>query len=502
MSAGGATWETAGLLEEGAAGTNSFTVSSGTAPWKRGWWKFTATERKQVTINLGFSTFVGSFKQLAVTVYSGDEDPDSAVFVTHGPSGFRQFYTVPGTTYRVMARAAKLSEVDLVSAYRPVLTVADPLPAATPWISTLRDQENKLIITEGDLITENPPAYDTPGVHLWFNDLIKTIGPPGRLGDFLIQEVAFGTDIDADPSAAALCAWSHAAFGDDDNQLWNTSGTDSADTGPPVCFPLVDGFADPALNNPPSYSLQYHPQIGGTTASVDAEAGMQARGLWLQHARDHLLEAGVLSASLDPEADGVPAEFAGDAEIEYEGPLELIKVEVTGDIIGRPSEGTEPNGVTFFLNDFISPGYTPGSGWASSWRKGAPGTWNDDPAHPHRMFDYDDGDPVWTELDEFTGWDDLNDYTGDEPPDTLVGICMSIVVTGMPDIDTSAGNFSDIAVRLTFRSPRYRWLYNGPTTVVRQWPRDDARGVSSAPRLWPPTKSNRLAGGYPGGSGL
>jgi hypothetical protein len=39
-----------------------------------------------------------------------------------------------------------------------------------------------------------------------------------------------------------------------------------------------------------------------------------------------------------------------------------------------------------------------------------------------------------------------------------------------------------------------------PTWVVRQWPRDDAYGVSSAPRLWPPPKRNRLAGGYPGGA--
>jgi len=32
--------------------------------------------------------------------------------------------------------------------------------------------------------------------------------------------------------------------------------------------------------------------------------------------------------------------------------------------------------------------------------------------------------------------------------------------------------------------------------VTRQYPRDDGRGVSSAPRLYPPVKANRLAGGY------
>lgn len=56
------------------------------------------------------------------------------------------------------------------------------------------------------------------------------------------------------------------------------------------------------------------------------------------------------------------------------------------------------------------------------------------------------------------------------------------------------------AARSFWRAPLLRWGREA-TTVVRQYPRDDARGVSSAPRLWPPSKSRRLAGGYPGGSG-
>lgn len=45
--------------------------------------------------------------------------------------------------------------------------------------------------------------------------------------------------------------------------------------------------------------------------------------------------------------------------------------------------------------------------------------------------------------------------------------------------------------------PRYRirYLVNS-RPVVRQWPRDDGRGWSSAPRLYPPTKATRAVGGY------
>ncbi|WP_182377902.1 hypothetical protein [Nocardioides sp. WS12] len=33
--------------------------------------------------------------------------------------------------------------------------------------------------------------------------------------------------------------------------------------------------------------------------------------------------------------------------------------------------------------------------------------------------------------------------------------------------------------------------------AVRLFPRDDGRGMSSAPRIWPPPKANRVIGGYP-----
>jgi hypothetical protein len=41
------------------------------------------------------------------------------------------------------------------------------------------------------------------------------------------------------------------------------------------------------------------------------------------------------------------------------------------------------------------------------------------------------------------------------------------------------------------------WLWWDGGPAVRLYPRDDGRGMSSAPRLWPPQKNRRIIGGYP-----
>jgi hypothetical protein len=58
-------------------------------------------------------------------------------------------------------------------------------------------------------------------------------------------------------------------------------------------------------------------------------------------------------------------------------------------------------------------------------------------------------------------------------------------------------------VTWTLRPPPYQWVYadsEEPAPVIeavtRLHPRDDGRGMSSAPRLYPPTKADRLVGGY------
>jgi hypothetical protein len=41
------------------------------------------------------------------------------------------------------------------------------------------------------------------------------------------------------------------------------------------------------------------------------------------------------------------------------------------------------------------------------------------------------------------------------------------------------------------------WLWWDGGPAVRLYPRDDGRGMSSAPRLWPPPKNRRIVGNYP-----
>jgi len=57
-------------------------------------------------------------------------------------------------------------------------------------------------------------------------------------------------------------------------------------------------------------------------------------------------------------------------------------------------------------------------------------------------------------------------------------------------------------VAWVFRPPVFRWIYESPPIVppLRQYPRDDGRGLSSAKRIYPPPKAmqagNRQHGGY------
>lgn len=64
----------------------------------------------------------------------------------------------------------------------------------------------------------------------------------------------------------------------------------------------------------------------------------------------------------------------------------------------------------------------------------------------------------------------------------------SDIVTGF-----SGGTEDDRAI-VRFREVYLAW--RGAGDVIRRYPRDDGRGMSSAPRLFPPTKAARVFGGY------
>jgi len=140
----------------------------------------------------------------------------------------------------------------------------------------------------------------------------------------------------------------------------------------------------------------------------------------------------------------------------------------------------------------------------------------------------------WKEVVRPTDVDDLLSYEDDIPLTVVPGGFGSLLFCGLPfflirepppppevadpppddwypEIPTvSTDEFGVSTVQfpgmlVTYRQARHIWIGQPTlppvvTTVVRQWPRDNTEGVSSAPRIWPPSRSNRLVGGYPGGS--
>lgn len=504
MSVGGATRETAGTLTPGS--DNMFNVADATeSVWfdNDAWWTFTTTSPTDFTI-VTSPDFDGGVN---FVLFGDDGAGNLSIVDAYDFIGQTAYYLAPADTYYLVVGTHSGAPDTYQVTYR-----TRPA-AAAPWLSTFRDQTNQLVISQGDLLATNPAEftlyrpfmYDVVEQGITGPHNPRTTDPPGREGNYLVQEVLSGADIDADPQPAADCAWTHAEWGDVDLQQWNTTTTDINEHGPPVCRPIFDvgEIADPVNNNAPSRSVDYRPQAPFAAANVRAQDRLQLRALWFIAARTGLIDwsgpnwpRGVLSmASVDPVADGVPASAADTAVLEWEDELELLGVEVTGDRGGRDDDVA--HGISIFLNDRILPFIGSESGeWESGWRKGVLGLGEGgvDP-RPFLTFDYQNGDPDWHEVEGVSSWEDCKPYDG-TVPDATVGIC----ITDKPDVEEFIATSGDIAVRFTFRSPRYRWIYP-QTTVVRQAPRDDTQGTSSAPRLWPPSKSSRLAGGYPGGSG-
>lgn len=472
MSVGGPTVGTAGPLTIG--GSNTFdvadaTYAGGTTPFSRGWWTITPTVPMLISLNVSDSEWVGPAFHLRQEVWQDittDDVDGTRLAFTNLLTSTLTFTALAGVTYHILV-GTFAPEVDDTVVTRYHLTATAVSGAHTSWRTTFQDRDDNVLITSfGDLALDNWPEFVGLSDDMW-----PGLTGPGRLGDYLIQETLPGRANGHLAIDAAPCAWSHALWGDIDSQLWNTSTTDPVDGGTPVCRPLIDGAADAVGGLGVNYSLSHSAGAPLISGSADAKIRMSGRGLWLKQILTELIahsptnhQRGVLPMSLAvPGDDGVPLDYIGPAFIEWEEPTVSFETfEVTGDIDSRPAADTvaEGNGIVFFLNDKLGPFHVGGE-FVDAWQKGLPGEWTEEVGHPHRMIDYDDGDPVWTELDEFTGldWDDLRDYDAGDPPDVPYGACMSIVFTGMPDLNTSAGNNSDLAVRVTLRSPRYRWVY-------------------------------------------
>ena len=371
--------------------------------------------------------------------------------------------------------------------------------AVTAWNSSLRDRtDNRFVIGDELQITENNSEFQS---HDLYPQVFSGSAWMSRDGNYSAQQTLSGPHV----NDAVDCVWQHAHFGDQGLQSWNASTEGAGAEEPAVCRPLIPGIAAETYGDGTVHTTL---AVGSTTADVGIGSGftsarimMRSRRLFLAPVFDYLDERGTLPLSLvDPVADGVPEEFADEAELEWEpGGLEIVKVEVTGDNGPRPAEDTitPGEGITIALRDVIAPTVP-----ETPWHLGEPGMW-DDTRDGRIEITYRDGDPVWTEITgliEGPNGADLLSDTEDEPDEvifwgmeTAFGFAMPTVA---PDTEESFVSTAIPAIRVTLRSPRYRWVYPGLNPVIRQYPRDDGRGLSGAPRLHPPVKASRLAGGY------
>jgi hypothetical protein len=475
---GGATWDTAGTLTLGA--DNTFDIADTTLDtdgvYDQAWWKFTPTVLARVTLtasSYGFlKVYTGASFAAKVEIDYREQDGDPALAL---------FDVAPGVEYHVLMGRGQFD--DPLVTY--TITWAQTALTTSPWFDDLQDDpDNYVIVTDGDLRLENPNADFAGSVFSrpeWMNDVVK--GGQAREGDYRAQE-----EIDLDPPilSAEDCVVSHAYAGDRDAITW--------DTGVCPTIPLDATAATESQQTSTVWSLEHAPSIGLVSGHVYGVASGPSYGLWLLPPRDSLPPWGALYITAPNPVD---YDLPADATIEWEGETpDLLGVELADGDPATSGSSDYPN--KWVLNSSRGPEWV--DGFTTEWRIGAvdapsPGT--DD--RPWMTFDYEDGDVSWNAVPGTdAGWREA--WTEDYG--TFADSADSVLVAWPGTLPSGFGEWGRLArpaVKFTLRARRFRFVYEG-SPVVRQCPRDDVRGTSSAPRLWPPSKSRRLAGGYPGGS--
>jgi hypothetical protein len=348
----------------------------------------------------------------------------------------------------------------------------------TPWSTQLQDRDDNILIVSaaydftGELMDSNPDEFNPrlPGnvPPSWFYKVIETfgneidgsrVGPPARLGEYLVQEVLGGDD----PIDAADCVWSHTAVGDQGHGYWNASGVSpSGPATPPVCVPLPGNGSSATDSGPsrqPSYSFGYSPgSLPVVAGSMAGEEHLVARGAWFLPVRDNLPPYGVLNPDTDIDfiAAGLPADYIGSVTIEYEDEFcELVQVDAAGDRIDQGDTDTFETG--FHINTEVLPAYGGGE-WTPHW---SIGVLSDEP-----LFTYGGGASTWNPVAGVAGWDDCHDWPTDDP-DATIG--MALALDGSPDVDTAAAGDVDLAFRFVLRAPRFRLIYDGASSTPRRF---------------------------------
>lgn len=483
MGVGGATWDTAGTLVLGS--DNTFSVADATEPPEdipgfvdSAWWVFTLTQPARVVLTPS--------EDAALILYVGDDyahRDDLAVEDFEGDGSV--FSLSSGVTYHLL-----VVHDEFVSPTTYQVTWTQTAFSVSEWFSDLRERtDNQLIssLAPGLLGLNQRPEFQTAGP--WSEAPVGTLAreAPSRVGDWNALQELGGPLV----SRAIPCVWNHAKLGDEGSEGgWN----DECSASPPGDFCDWHNGDFPAI-----HFIGVEDPGGPIAEEVSATIVLRGEPFWFAEIRAFLDEFGALAVTLDPTADGYPA----DSILQWEGPLELLKVELTGDYFGgRPAAGEgEPvtSTVSYLLRRSESPDWNGGDPLTDDiWTPWYRGTITWDATKTDLAFSYCDGPPVWTEVDlvvsGLTGWEGLADLSADESPDEFVTIGMSRGISGpAPDFDNVSAP-ATTAIRYTFRSPRYRWVY-GETGVVRQHPRGDDLGWGSGLRFYPPPKAKRIVGG-------
>jgi hypothetical protein len=520
VSVGGATWDAAGTLD---AGINTFDFADVTEvgidrPFNHGWWTYTPSVDTDVTVD-STGTVMGSpdITNVVMVAYTGATEGAKVEVASNVTvlNGVITFTAAAGVTHHILVGTYH-STGDTVTQYVLDVTEVDasgppPTPTVqhrTGWQTGLRDDDrNWLIVSRGNLTLDNIDTNEF-NTQDWYQDVIVP-STVSRRGDYTANEVLGGFD----PISAESCVIDHARFGDEDAQYWNTTTTEIDDTGEPVCRPLLPGAAieHTDTGQPVSHASEYGNSDLFVNAHFSATVMSRAHGVWLKPIFDHLTQRGVLPDP-DPSADGsgVPVAYQPFATLEWEGDLELVAVQLGVDDVPPdlsypdPTSLPETSLLAVDVNPTVRPSYAAGAwgGWPKGFPPGVP------PEEPELMADgstpkpfltyYEpgDGSPGWTTYDNLDDTAKLFDPATEEP-DIVVTTWTSGAHDGWSGTDVSESNPYGVAVKVTLRSPRYRWVWEAPATpVTRQHPRDDGRGLSAGPRLYPASKAQRIYGGH------
>jgi hypothetical protein len=431
VSTGGATFGTAGTLDLGAGNTflRADAVES-TYLDNQGWFTFTLTTPKVVDFafnpGTGFRLLIGDTEDDLTTV--------SAASITgSSPTGFNANYLLaPDTYYLVVGEFT-----DPPTTYQ--VTYSSRTAATSEWYSDLRDDPTNIL------------PLDETLADVWDADVIRR--GSYREGNVFYQETLGGPW----STAAMECARNHALWGNQFSALW----TD-------VCPPLFDGVADVETIGDSSVSYHYSFETGTSVGdSTRIIVRTTAWGIWLKPVEENLPPRGVLPHP-SPEDYGYPTE----AEIEWESPVvELIGLEIA-DGAGNPFD-PDPDS-RYAVNYDKQPSFTGGdfNGWQLGNLPGGPPVllpdWVDGPEDYSITFSSEavaEGDKTWHALDvPADGFASLTqDYLTDTYDYGVIAGPSEAFGEGVLDDDRGA----DVAimVRVHVRSPRFRWIYDGPTVV-------------------------------------